>query len=244
MDKNLKALAVKTYPGRVIIIGREKENKTAVVYAVTGRSPSSQARLMEREERGIRVVPSDEESLKKGNRDLLIYPSFLFGRGIAVSNGKQTADIFEAMKTKKSAIDVLVAAHKKWDYEPDEPNFTPRISGCILPSGSCALAVIKKGSSKAAEKYYFDITPQTGEGKLISTYQGENRDPLPPFEGEPLSVRLDTSGAVETAERVYSALGPEQGKDDFRVAVAAVISPWNDISGNNIFIINRNKRSA
>ncbi|MBN1273596.1 MAG: hypothetical protein JXB26_15120 [Candidatus Aminicenantes bacterium] len=242
MDKNLEALAGMTYPGRVIIIGREQENKTAVIYVITGRSPSSQARMMEREEKGIRVVPSDEENLKKGNRNLLIYPPVLFGKGIAVSNGKQTVDVHEAMKTKKTAVDVLVEAHKKWDYEPDEPNFTPRISGCVLPSGSYAVGIIKKGVSQAAEKFYFDFPLQAGEGKLIATYQGENRDPLPSFSGEPLLVRLQTNGAKETAESVYSALEPKRGENDFRVAVAVAILPWNDITGDNICIINRQKK--
>ena len=96
MKKNLENVEEMAYPGRIIIIGKSAEGEDVVMYAITGRSPSSQARmlLIDEVEKKIFVKPTDEETLKTGNLDLLVYPAVICGNDIAVSNGKQTDDVF------------------------------------------------------------------------------------------------------------------------------------------------------
>jgi len=140
------ALAACEYPGRFIFIGQEKGSGVGVVaYGITGRSPSSQARKMELDRDTIWVRPTDRSLLQKGNIDLLIYPSvFCLSRGIAVSNGKQTVDVMACLSQGDNPAEILAFALKNWDYEPDEPAYTPRISGCLLPNKSAALSLIKR----------------------------------------------------------------------------------------------------
>jgi len=149
-----------------------------------------------------------------------VYPAIVIGKGIAVSNGKQTADI--ALQFKAGAVPkaVLENALQSWEYEPDEPNFTPRISGCVF--GAAALSIIKRAPDGSAERRYFDVPQLAGGGGLIATYTGANANPLPSFEGGPVDVGIPYRTAAQAAEALYAALGPTAGKADLRVAAAAV----------------------
>lgn len=245
MDRALANLSAMEYPGRVIVIGRDRTgSRTAVIYAVTGRSPSSQARKLEWREDGVWVRPTDEEVLKKGNADLLIYPAMLFStRGVAVSNGKQTADVRRRLDAAATGpVEVLAGSLSGWDYEPDAPIFTPRISGCVLPGPKAALSLIKKGAGGEALRSYYEVPLEAGQGKLIATYDGVNRDPLKSFPGDPLDLALDAADAAGLAESVYEALKPGAGKD-FRVAVACLLAA--DLTRNEYetAIINRHERT-
>ena len=236
MANGFENLSKMEYPGRVIVIGKSPEGSSIVIYAITGRSPSSQARrfVVEDNEKQILVKPTDEESLKTGNPDLLIYPAIIIENGIAVSNGKHTNDISPLFKAESKPVNVLVNALDKWEYEPDEPIFTPRISGCL--HNGAALSIIKRASDGSAEKHYFEISLIPGSGKMIATYTGENVNPLPSFSGEPLDVALRYSSAEDAVSAFYSALGPEEG-EDFRVSAAAV---YQDKSGKiSIAVKNR-----
>ncbi len=219
-----KAIVNKEYPGRLIIIGQEKlTGKVLVAYAITGRSASSQARKLEQENDTIWVKPTDKDLLKKGNIDLLIYPSiFCLSGGIAISNGKQTVDIMACMGQSESAAEILAFALKNWDYEPDEPTFTPRISGCILSNGNAALSIIKRAPDGSSLRNIYEFSVVPGKGKMIMTYEGVNKDPLPAFEGEPQEVEIEGSTPQKVTDALYESLGPEQGGQDFRVAVACV----------------------
>ncbi len=247
MDRALANLSAMEYPGRVIIIGRDSAgSRTAVIYAVTGRSPSSQARELEWREDGVWVRPTDEEVLKKGNPDLLIYPAILFStRGIAVSNGKQTGDVGRLLDEAAGAtpVEVLARSLPGWDYEPDAPIFTPRISGCVLPGPGAALSVIKKGAGDEALRSYYEVPLEPGAGRLVATYDGVNRDPLRSFPGDPLDVVLGAADVAGLAESVYEALKPRDGGRDLRVAVACLLA--GDISRNQYetAIINRHERT-
>ena len=97
------------YPGRLILLGRDPSGKsTVILYAITGRSPSSQARKLEVGEDGIWVKPTDKSVLKSGNIDLLIYPSlFILDQGVAVSNGKQTVDVMACLGHSQNAAETL-----------------------------------------------------------------------------------------------------------------------------------------
>jgi len=244
MNPALKNLAAMEYPGRVIILGRSKNGKAVIVYAITGRSPSSQARKLEWSEDGIWVLPTDEATLKKGNIDLLVYPAMLYSPdGVAVSNGKQTADVGRALKKASNPLSVLSASLKTWEYEPDAPIFTPRISGCVLPGQKAALNIIKRGARGASVRGSFEVKLLPGKGKMISTYNGVNKDPLRSFTGEPLNVNIDGADAARTAEAAYESLKPSGAGPDFRVAVACLYA--GDIAGNQyeVFIINRCERT-
>lgn len=243
MDKNFSVLRNKEYPGRFIIIGKDLPGKNVIiVYAITGRSPSSQARRIAITAEGAWVRPTDEKILEEGNRDLLVYPAILYGHGLAVSNGKQTSDIRDALSSERDPVDILSSALDHWEYEPDAPTFTPRISGCVLPEGQAALSIIKRDIDGSSSRNYFKIPVLPGKGKMISTYSGENRDPLPPFEGEPEDVSLICGTAGETAEAVDSALRAPKPEQDFRVAVACVFFREQTLTEFDISVINRSER--
>ncbi len=230
MAQGLEALSTMEYPGRVIIIGKSPGGDDVVMYAITGRSPSSQARRLEidEENKNVFVKPTDEEILKTGQPELLVYSAIMYGKGIVVGNGKQTEDIRECMDMEKWPVEVLLDGQRKWDYEPDEPNYTPRISGCITNRGA-ALSVTKRAEDGAVIKHYFDIPMIPGKGKMIATYTGINEKPLPSFSGEPIDVEITGANTDECVEAMYEALGPEEGQPDFRVVAA---SAFVDKDGN------------
>ncbi len=239
MEKGFEVLSQMQYPGRIIIIGKSPAGDDAVLYAVTGRSPSSQARKFEKEKKTVFVKPTDEKTLQSGNPDLLIYPSIIVGKfkWIAVSNGKQTPDIAAQFKKGMTPVAALGNALRAWDYEPDAPNHTPRISGCLIEDA--ALSIVKRASDGTVHRVYFEVPKANGRGKLIATYTGVNTDPLPVFSGEPLDVEIPYASAKEAVAALYKALAPEKGNDDYRVAVAAV---FRDTAGKIKFVIkNRNK---
>lgn len=217
---------IKEYPGRLIIIGQVKKGGNVLaVYAITGRSPSSQARKLEREAETIWVKPTDKDLLKQGIIELLIYPSiFCLPQGIAISNGKQSVDVMACLGQGESAAEILAFALKNWDYEPDTPTFTPRISGCVLPNKSVALSLIKKAPDDSTIRNIYEFSLAPGKGKMIMTYKGENKDPLPSFVGEPEDVEIVGNSPREVAENVYESLAPRERNKDFRVAVACVFS--------------------
>jgi IMP cyclohydrolase len=244
MDKTTGLLARLEYPGRLIVMGDVPGGgKAAIVYAITGRSASSQARKLAHRDGGVWVQPTDEDVLKKGNVDLLVYPALLFGQaGVAVSNGKQTVDIRNGLASGAGPIGVLSKALAGWDYEPDAPIFTPRISGCLV-SGAAGLSVVRRGESGEPLRSYFEVPIREGEGRLVATYAGPNSDPLPAFEGEPRRVGLAGKTARETAEAVYGDLAPAAAEKDFRVAVVCVFVSLSDPWKIELYIINRHERT-
>lgn len=244
MDVPTTELAALEYPGRLIVIGAPAGGgRAAIVYAITGRSPSSQARRLVHRDNGIWVEPTDEATLKTGNVDLLVYPAMLFAEdGIAVSNGKQTADVRDRLRPGLDPVGTLAAALAGWDFEPDAPIFTPRISGC-LAAGAAGLSVARRGPAGETLRSYFEVRFRPGEGRLVSTYEGPNTDPLPVFRGEPRFVGLPGASAAETAAAVYRELGPAPGGKDFRVAVAAVFADPSAPDRAEVRIINRHERT-
>jgi IMP cyclohydrolase len=243
MTDRLEQLASRPYPGRLIIIGRSPDGESlVVVYAVTGRSPSSQARELVRRGGSVWTQPTDPAVLAKGNPDLLVYPALVFGRGIAVSNGRQTSDLDLAAAPGPAAV--LESGLRAWSFEPDAPIYTPRISGCALPGGPAGLAVIRRGPGGAAERFFTEFIPAPGEGRMISTYAGENTDPLPSFRGEPVQVGLAWETARATAEAVDAALGPKPGGPDFRVSVACAFGRRDDLAAPGLALINRRERTS
>jgi len=245
MSDRIEKIKNMTYPGRVIIIGKDRTDHFIItIYAVTGRSPSSQARKMEYSQKQIFVKPAEKEKLKKGNTDLLIYPAVKIGKGIAVSNGKQTEDIYKNIKSLSNPIKVMAEALKSWDYEPDPPHFTPRINGCVLEGGRAALGIIKRAEDKSSLKNFYEFPLIPGKGKLISTYEGENTDPLPSFSGEPIEIEIPTTNVNETAHYIYHSLGPSVNQPDYRVSLACIFSLKSKLHQIEYSIINQHERKA
>jgi len=245
MQKGLENLEAMEYPGRVIIIGKDNSGENIIViYAITGRSSSSQARKLIMEKGAVWTKPTDETILRRGNIDLLVYPAIYVVKGIAVSNGRQTEDIIEHLYQSQSPPEVLRSALEHWDYEPDAPNFTPRISGCILPEEKAALSIIKRASDGSSIKSIYEIPLISGRGKMITTYNGENQEPLPSFSGEPLDAGFEEQSVEDVAEAVYQALAPKKQGKDYRVAVACLFS--KDLAENEyeVHIINRHERMS
>ncbi len=245
MEKGLEKLAEMEYPGRFIIIGKDTNatKNNIVIYGITGRSESSQARTLEFDEKNnlIFTKPSDEKKISEGIQSLLIYPAIIFlpeERGIAVSNGYQTNLINTLMKNypnRNAGIaileDALTKSHLIYDlkqgmidvtcYEPDSPNFTPRISGCLKGRSAGLHLVVKEDGCFNKKCWPVELEP--GKGKLISTYTGENKNPLPSFqEKNPLDVEIFGKTPTEIAEIVYESIAPQNGAD-FRVSVAVAM---------------------
>jgi len=241
MSHPLEALRAMEYPGRIIAIGRDASDRfDVIVYAVTGRSPSSQARRLEKVGDTIVTTPTDPEVLKTGNPDLLVYPAIVCAGRVAVSNGKQTEDLAKATAVPLAAA--LEEALAGWSFEPDDPIFTPRISGLLGSSGRAALSSIKRAADGTARRLYYEWMLQPGRAEMIATYAGPNRNPLPVFAGEPLPLRLVEHSAEAAAAAFYEALGPEGRTGDFRVAVACAYIPRHGDAPPDVFIINRHKR--
>lgn len=230
------------YPGRLLALGKARSGTAVVLYVVTGRSPSSQARRLVLDGRTVWTRPTDPQVVGSGHPDLLVYPALRIGKGIAVSNGRQTTDIDP--DAEGSPVSVLERGLRDWSYEPDAPIYTPRISGCILPSGRSALAVIRRGAEGEELRSYFEFPLLAGRVRYVSTYAGPNADPLPAFAGEPRDIPFAETTARDTAEAAYAALGPAKpGGRDFRVAVACLFADPADPMRFELHLINRDERT-
>jgi len=247
---NIETLKKMRYPGRLIILGKDpKDLHYIVIYAITGRSRGSQARLIEVESSSrqttawVKPIPDQEENFSELNLNLLVYPALIVNQGVIVSNGRQTEDIFRHFKPKKPAIQTLTDSLFKWEYEPDAPHFTPRISGCITPTGSAALALVKKAPTSGTARIYFELPLLPGKGYLLSTYSGKEESPLPSFQGEPLVVEMERLLSPDkAAEIIYNSLAPPTPDEpDYRVACLSLFVPINNFSDHQLVVINRNE---
>ena len=195
------------YPGRGILLGHSADNTKAVIaYFIMGRSENSRNRIFEATEDGIRTRAYDES--KMTDPSLIIYhPVRKVGSTTIVTNGDQTDTIADAMKESHSWIRAL----RSRCYEPDGPNYTPRISGILREDGSYALSILKSadGDPSCNHRYFYEYdAPLAGEGRFIHTYQ-ENLDPLPSFEGEPRRVAVTASTAAELADQLWENLNAD-----------------------------------
>ena len=199
-----KLLEQHPYPGRGIMLGRSADNKSAVIaYFIMGRSENSRNRVFEATEDGIRTRAFDES--KMVDPSLIIYhPVRKVGDVTVVTNGDQTNTIRDGLLEGKSYIEAL----RTRCYEPDGPNYTPRISGVVEKDGAFCLSILKSadGDPTCNHRYFYEYdAPLAGEGRFIHTYQ-ENLDPLPSFEGEPRRVAITAPDAKTLAQQVWESL--------------------------------------
>ncbi len=239
----LNLQAITPYPGRLIIIGASsRAEKVIVAYAITGRSTASQARRLTFEASAVWTEPLDDDAVKSGNADLLIYRAIAIDRMIAVSNGRQTDDLARVLKKiakEDRPEDILARGLENWSYEPDSPHFTPRISGCVLTGGVAGLSLIKRGDDGTRLASFSSWVLEPGQGRLIATYSGLEENPLPSFSGEPMAVEIGEAGAKDMAEAVFQALKPAGPEKDYRVAVACISALRTNLRNYDVHIINR-----
>lgn len=196
MHSLAKELAENAYPGRGIVMGKSKDGKKAVTaYFIMGRSENSRNRIFVEDGEGIRTQAFDPSKLT--DPSLIIYaPVRVLGNKTIVTNGDQTDTIYEGMDRQLTFEQSL----RSRTFEPDGPNFTPRISGIMhIEQGSYnyALSILKSshGNPESCSRYtYAYENPAAGEGHFIHTYM-QDGNPLPSFEGEPKWVEI--SGEID-----------------------------------------------
>ena len=181
-----------TYPGRGIVIGKTKDGKKAVTaYFIMGRSNNSRNRVFVEDGEGIRTQAFDPSKLE--DPSLIIYaPVRVLGNKIIVTNGDQTDTIYEGMDKQLTFEQSL----RTREFEPDAPNYTPRISGIMHIENNkynYAMSILKSnnGNPNSCNRYTFAYeNPIEGQGHFIHTYMHDG-EVLPSFEGEPKLVELD-----------------------------------------------------
>lgn len=197
------------YPGRGIVIGKTKDGKkAAIAYFIMGRSENSRNRVFVEEGEGIRTQAFDPSKLS--DPSLIIYaPVRVLGNKTIVTNGDQTDTVYELMDKQQTFEQAL----RTREFEPDAPNYTPRISGILhIENGSYnyAMSILKSnnGNPDACNRYTFAYSqPVAGEGHFIHTYMGDG-SPLPSFEGEPKLVGIpDDMNAF--GEMVWNSLNDD-----------------------------------
>lgn len=197
------------YPGRGIVIGKSPNGKYAVTaYFIMGRSENSRNRIFVEEGEGIRTQAFDESKLS--DPSLIIYaPVRVLDNKTIVTNGDQTDTIYDLMGEGKTFEQAL----RTREFEPDGPNYTPRISGIMkIEDGiyNYAMSILKSnhGNPDACNRYTFAYTsPLAGEGHFIHTYMGDG-NPLPSFEGEPKLVGIEDDMDAFT-DTIWNALNEE-----------------------------------
>ncbi len=197
------------YPGRGIIIGRSADGSKAVTaYFIMGRSVNSRNRIFVEDGEGIRTEAFDPSKLS--DPSLIIYaPVRVLGNKTIVTNGDQTDTIYEGMDKQMTFEQSLRCR----EFEPDAPNYTPRISGIMhIENGkyNYAMSILKSnnGNPASCNRYAFAYeNPVAGEGRFIHTYM-EDGDPLPSFEGEPEWIGIE-GDIDEFTDKIWNSLNEE-----------------------------------
>ena len=208
MTDLLTLLSSNPYPGRGIVVGHDR-----VYYFIMGRSANSRNRVFTLTEDGIQTQAYDPSKLE--DPSLIIYhPVRTMGDKLIVTNGDQTDTIRDAGCFRRALMGR--------EFEPDAPNYTPRISALLRPDGSFELSILKRGQDGRCQRQFFSYEGcDPGRGYFISTYQGPG-DPLPSFAGEPIPV------TVPEPEQVWAALN-----GDNKVALYANV-------GGRVTLFNKN----
>ena len=201
-----EALGGNRYPGRGILMGKSG-GKAVAAYFIMGRSENSRNRVFEMQEGVLRTAPYDEKRVK--DPSLIIYNAVrTFENRLIVTNGDQTDTIYEAFEKGLSFQEALDTRL----FEPDAPNYTPRISGLMtFEEGDFTyrLSILKRSAASivGAVREYYAYLPEEGVGHLIHTYETDG-DPLPSFKGAPKMVEL-SGGLQSIADELWENLDPE-----------------------------------
>ena len=203
-----KLLSENPYPGRGIVIGKSADGKhAAVAYFIMGRSVNSRNRVFEATEDGIRTKAYDESKLE--DPSLIIYhPVRRLGSRLIVTNGDQTDTIRDGLAAGKTFSQSLVTRC----FEPDGPNWTPRISGLVnFTEGGFdySMSILKSADAEgsACNRFTYDYEAINGLGHFIHTYVTDG-NPIPTFQGEPERVAIG-SCPKEFTEMVWNHLNAD-----------------------------------
>ena len=204
-----KELSATTYPGRGIVLGKSADARCFyIAYFIMGRSENSRNRIFEIDGRGIRTKAFDES--KMVDPSLIIYaPVRVCGDVTIVTNGDQTDTIYDALEAGKTFEEAL----RSRTFEPDAPNYTPRISGLVLREKgklSYRLSILKsdEGDPTAPQRFFFEyVGVKPGVGHFLHTYSCDG-NPIPSFGGEPEKVPL--RGDIDSfTQAVWDNLNPD-----------------------------------
>ena len=201
-----KLLSENSYPGRGIVVGRSADDKHAVIaYFIMGRSENSRNRVFTETPDGIRTEAFDPS--KMVDPSLIIYhPVSVYEGATIVTNGDQTDTVRDGLAAGKSYIEAL----RTRQFEPDGPNYTPRISAVVEPDGAYEISILKSfdGDPACNKRFFFEYdAPRAGIGHFIHTYMTDG-SPLPSFEGEPETVRIQGDLAQFT-EMIWTNLNED-----------------------------------
>ncbi len=235
-------LSENSYPGRGIVIGKSADGKNAMIaYFIMGRSVNSRNRIFESFEGGMRTKAFDESKLS--DPSLIIYNPYLSakdGNVDIITNGDQTNTIYDYVNGESGTVHGFEDSLHTREFEPDAPNFTPRISGICyycFPRNTFTykLSILKSsnGRPEACNRYFYNYVPEDGIGHFIHTYKCDG-DPIPSFYGEPEEVSLPNT-AQELADLVWNNLN-----EDNKVSLFVRCVPL-DGSAPTELIINKNK---
>lgn len=197
------------YPGRGIVIGKTPDGTKAVTaYFIMGRSENSRNRVFVEDGEGIRTQAFDPSKLS--DPSLIIYaPVRVLGNKTIVTNGDQTDTVYDLMDKQMTFEQAL----RTREFEPDGPNYTPRISGIMhIEDGNYnyAMSILKSnnGNPDACNRYTFAYeNPVAGEGRFIHTYKCDG-NPLPSFEGEPKLVAIEDDMETFT-DKIWDSLNED-----------------------------------
>ena len=205
---DLKAyLSQNPYPGRGILLGRSADNtKTVIAYFIMGRSENSRNRIFETTDDGIRTKAFDDS--KMVDPSLIIYHPVRVVEGTTiVTNGDQTDTVANAFRDGTGWVRAL----RTREFEPDGPNYTPRISGMVRPDGSYRLSILKSadGDPACCQRFFFEYdTPIAGQGHFISTYETDG-NPLPSFQGAPKTVAVGSESLKDFGDGLWESLNAD-----------------------------------
>ena len=228
-DNISELLASNTYPGRGIVIGKSEDGKNAVfAYFIMGRSENSRNRVFSIKDGAVFTEPHDYA--KVSDPSLIIYAAIRkIGNKIIVTNGDQTDTIYDFLAKGED----MRAALRTREFEPDAPNFTPRISGVMnFADGDFTydMSILKSADSegKACNRYFYEYASEAGLGHFIHTYITDG-NPIPTFCGEPERVAIpsDIDAFTNTIwenlncdnkiSLYVSYVNLESGESDFRL---------------------------
>lgn len=223
-----------SYVGRGIIIGKSEDDKNAVIaYFIMGRSDNSRNRIFKENGNEVTIYPFDASKVE--DPSLIIYsPIRELNNSVIVTNGDQTDTIYDFMKEGKSFEEALETRC----FEPDAPNFTPRISGIVNISDndfSYKMSILKSADENGTEcnRYTFSYSALSGLGHFIHTYNHDG-NPIPTFTGEPERVAIPSDIDVFT-EKIWDNLD-----NDNKISLYVRYIDLNDKSVQNR-MINKNK---
>ncbi len=233
-------LSKNSYPGRGIIVGKSADGKSAMIaYFIMGRSENSRNRIFERYVGGMRTKAFDESKLT--DPSLIIYNPFLeCGNKDIVTNGDQTDTVYDYIKEHGDDGFAFEKSLHTREFEPDKPNFTPRISAILDYDFSqnafkYKMSILKSsdGDPQVCDRYFYSYLPVDGLGHFIHTYECDG-NPIPSFYGEPERINIPNT-AKELADVVWENLNK-----DNKVSLLVRVVPLDGSTPEEI-IINKNK---